>query len=1164
MPASLVPIHTSISNVNISNGSSTVAGGGIYSLYSDLTLNGISFTGNSSPNGSALYVGGSNLTITNSSFSDNTGTGAAIGYDTLSTTNFSLSNSTISGNSATGVRLGLGSSGSAEIISSTIASNSGGGVQVSGNGGRIVRLLGNILAGNSGTSLTASGSNTFGTQGYNLASDGGGGFLTGPGELINTDPLLAPLSDYGGTTPTRALLRGSPGVDAGPLTGSPALDQRGVGRVGRADLGAFESRGFQLAISGGDHQVAVTGSNFASQLAVTITAVDAGVPVTGGPVTFTPPASGASAIVAGSPATVSGSGAMTGTVTANATAGSYSVVAKTSGISSAVSFNLRNNIAPSVVSILRAGPSPTTSTSLSFTVTFSEAVTGLTVNNFALALVNAAGASISSVTGAGTTWTVTVATGGGTGQIGLNLVNSTGVADGDGAPLSNPPFTGEVYAIAPRVVSIVRSGGNPSTAANVGFNVTFSESVTGLGGSNFTVVANGLTGAGVTGVTGSGSSWIVTVGTGIGNGTLGLNLANSTGVVDGDGASLANLPFTGEVYTIAPTVLSMVRAGASPTGAASLSFTVTFSSSMTGGGSANYAVVGTGTISGTIVSVTGSGATRTVVVNLGSGSGTIALDLVDSTGLTSLAGIALANLPYSGPLYTIDRTPPETTITSGPPLITPVGTANFAFTGSDASGVSAYECRLDGLAYGPCTSPIVMTGMAPGLHSFEARAVDPFGNVDSTPARYDWTINSLPAINALTIELFAGAPGESRPIASVSDPDQPASSLLVSATLLNGAGVSIGNLTVDNAGRVLAFLQADCVAIESSYRLTVTDSLGGVSTTILRVQIRRQTASIQNSGRSEGGGVLAFNRRAIGASCTPPGPGLPPATPTGVSGLKPGSLLIFNLYTSSPSGDRGDSRFALTNTSPAAHTAINLFLVDGQTGAVAARVVELTPNQTVSMLASEIDPGTTGYLIAVAVDARGCPISFNHLIGEVLVRVESGHRTALAALGVAVIDPTALTGDPGALTVTLRFDGREYDELPRSLAVSSLPARRGGNETLLIINRVGGSLLDGATSPWSLAGLLFDDLERSASFAMAGVGCQLMGVLGPHFPRTSPRFESMIPVGRSGWMRLATTDDHPLTGAVINLAPDGFDRGRNLHHLTTTRTGVLSMPVLSH
>ena len=31
--------------------------------------------------------------------------------------------------------------------------------------------------------------------GYNLASDDGGGVLTGPGDQINTDPMLGPLQD---------------------------------------------------------------------------------------------------------------------------------------------------------------------------------------------------------------------------------------------------------------------------------------------------------------------------------------------------------------------------------------------------------------------------------------------------------------------------------------------------------------------------------------------------------------------------------------------------------------------------------------------------------------------------------------------------------------------------------------------------------------------------------------------------------------------------------------------------------------------------------------------------------------------------------------------------------------------------------------------------------
>jgi hypothetical protein len=44
---------------------------------------------------------------------------------------------------------------------------------------------------------------------YLIRSDGAG-ILTGPGDQINTDPILGPLQDNGGPTFTHALLPGSP------------------------------------------------------------------------------------------------------------------------------------------------------------------------------------------------------------------------------------------------------------------------------------------------------------------------------------------------------------------------------------------------------------------------------------------------------------------------------------------------------------------------------------------------------------------------------------------------------------------------------------------------------------------------------------------------------------------------------------------------------------------------------------------------------------------------------------------------------------------------------------------------------------------------------------------------------------------------------------------
>jgi hypothetical protein len=57
--------------------------------------------------------------------------------------------------------------------------------------------------------------------GYNLSDGDGGGVLTGPGDQIYTAPMLGPLQDNGGLTFTRALLCGSPAIDAGNPSFTP-------------------------------------------------------------------------------------------------------------------------------------------------------------------------------------------------------------------------------------------------------------------------------------------------------------------------------------------------------------------------------------------------------------------------------------------------------------------------------------------------------------------------------------------------------------------------------------------------------------------------------------------------------------------------------------------------------------------------------------------------------------------------------------------------------------------------------------------------------------------------------------------------------------------------------------------------------------------------------
>jgi hypothetical protein len=114
-----------------------------------------------------------------------------------------------------------------------------------GVGGGLFTTNGSSRLQNSIIANSVSASNSSGTlidDGNNISSDGSCKF-TAPGSLNNTDPILSLLDDFGGATPTIALLTGSPAIDHGLPGYGPATDQRGIARpFGTGfDIGAFES-----------------------------------------------------------------------------------------------------------------------------------------------------------------------------------------------------------------------------------------------------------------------------------------------------------------------------------------------------------------------------------------------------------------------------------------------------------------------------------------------------------------------------------------------------------------------------------------------------------------------------------------------------------------------------------------------------------------------------------------------------------------------------------------------------------------------------------------------------------------------------------------------------------------------------------------------------------
>jgi hypothetical protein len=153
-------------------------------------------------------VSNGTLTITNSTISGNIGYlagGGIAGYGVVI-----IASSTISGNGATGQHdgqpwgVGGGISGTVTLTNSAVSGNyavlSGGGIDgggaiinstISGNNGGVsvtdTLEIGNSILNASSPNISNNGG-TVTSQGYNVCSDDGGGFLNGPGDQINTDP----------------------------------------------------------------------------------------------------------------------------------------------------------------------------------------------------------------------------------------------------------------------------------------------------------------------------------------------------------------------------------------------------------------------------------------------------------------------------------------------------------------------------------------------------------------------------------------------------------------------------------------------------------------------------------------------------------------------------------------------------------------------------------------------------------------------------------------------------------------------------------------------------------------------------------------------------------------------------------------------------------------
>jgi PASTA domain len=91
---------------------------------------------------------------------------------------------------------------------------------------------------------------------------------------------------------------------------------------------------------------------------------------------------------------------------------------------------------------------------------------------------------------------------------------------------------------------------------------------------------------------------------------------------------------------------------------------------------------------------------------------------------------------------------PDTTIPTGPPATTTLKTADFTLQSTIPN--ATFECSLDGAAFKGCPDGVAIkpgphyANLAVGAHTFRARAKDPQGHLDATPASRSWTVQAVP------------------------------------------------------------------------------------------------------------------------------------------------------------------------------------------------------------------------------------------------------------------------------------------------------------------------------------------------------------------------------------------------------------------------------------
>ena len=526
--------------------------------------------------------------------------------------------------------------------------------------------------------------------------------------------------------------------------------------------------------------------------------------------------------------------------------------------------------APTVTSITRVDTSPTNATSVRYTVTFSASVTGVDTSDFSLTNTGSVAGTVSSVTGSGTTYTVTVSsiTGSGTLRLDLNSTG-TGIKDTSNTPIATGFTAGQVYTIdntAPTNTIASAAFSNDTGSSSTDFiTKTAAQTISGATSANLasdeTVqvsIDNGSTYQNATGASGQ-TSWSLSGVTLTGSNTLKIR------VIDGVGNAG---PVFSQAYvldTTAPTNIIATVAFSNDTGSSSTDFiTKTAAQTISGTTSANLAsdetvqvsldngstyqdatgTAGQKTWSLSGVTLTGSNTLKIRVTDTAGNTGAVVSQayVLDTTAPSAPTGLALATASDSGSSNS-DRITKITT-----PVITGTCEANANVTLFDTDGTTVLGTTT---ADGSGNWSITSSTLSDGSHTLTAKATDKAGNTgvasSGLQVNIDTTAPAKPGTPVLAAASDSGA-SNSDGITSVTTPTL-SGTAEANATITiydtNGTTV-LGTTTANGSGN---WSVATSTLSEGSHTITVkaTDAAGNVSVASSGLSITIDTTAPTNT-----------------------------------------------------------------------------------------------------------------------------------------------------------------------------------------------------------------------------------------------------------------------------------------------------------------------------